>query len=460
MGFVIFSPLTIVFVTTGAAVDVKRMYSVMRGSIEETNVSAAKFLETLIKDSERTVWIVNGELYADTNFVQENMKHNLHLRMMRSILKEGNSSELERLRSRRTAYTFHSSSTGVDRCPRTPVFVIAKRHGPKQCGTMIPNPYFGDLFGEWDPEVTRLRRVGEREWKQRDNRVFWRGKVRGGDDEKPECSRNAGNFARVSACALSLKRPDLFDVKTNSCRPQKYEKCDQYFHYDANEKLAISNDCSAVDGPYLKHDDFAKYQYLLDLPGSTASSYSRNLNHLWLFGSVVSLWDGPLLEPHGGASQWYTPALLENHTHVVINRDTAVSIVERIAKNDTEREHLRFNARSVADDILCPNCISDYILTTFAELRTRVWQPTGIDRLLNDPLLLRDRIDIFKNTGVCDKLNLVKVVASHTPHHRHHRSWAVQTAPLNISACDFLAGHFSSMNLSSTTNRRRRHFRR
>ena len=47
---------------------------------------------------------------------------------------------------------------------------------------------------------------------------------------------------------------------------------------------------------------YASYKYQLNLPGSVSGSYSRNLNHLWMLGSVVALWDAPYVE-------WYYPAL-------------------------------------------------------------------------------------------------------------------------------------------------------
>ena len=51
------------------------------------------------------------------------------------------------------------------------------------------------------------------------------------------------------------------------------------------------------------HDDefywywyYAKWQYALNLPGRTAGSYSRNLNHLWAVGAVVLLWNADFVE--------------------------------------------------------------------------------------------------------------------------------------------------------------------
>ena len=37
-------------------------------------------------------------------------------------------------------------------------------------------------------------------------------------------------------------------------------------------------------------ENYTRYKYVLNLPGSTSGSYSRNLNHLWFLGSVVLFW--------------------------------------------------------------------------------------------------------------------------------------------------------------------------
>ena len=50
-------------------------------------------------------------------------------------------------------------------------------------------------------------------------------------------------------------------------------------------------------------EDYADYKYLLNLPGSTHGSYSRNLNHLWALGSVVLQWTMD-------AREFYYPALV------------------------------------------------------------------------------------------------------------------------------------------------------
>ena len=54
----------------------------------------------------------------------------------------------------------------------------------------------------------------------------------------------------------------------------------------------------AGDAP-VDRADYSAYRYVLNLPGATTGSYSKNLNHLWALGAVVMLWDAPFVEWHG-----------------------------------------------------------------------------------------------------------------------------------------------------------------
>ena len=72
--------------------------------------------------------------------------------------------------------------------------------------------------------------------------------------------------------------------------------CDEHI-----PRLVIAKQHEAVHEGLTEHPEYTKYQFLLDLPGSTTGSYSRNLNHLWLMGAIVGIWHGPMTEPHGAA---------------------------------------------------------------------------------------------------------------------------------------------------------------
>ena len=122
-----------------------------------------------------------------------------------------------------------------------------------------------------------------RTFASRDDRAFWRGSIR----TQPECADEMGNFARTQAVALSARHPSLFDVRCLDCdvRDEATKPCDAY-KFDADTKKVIDGTCEA---PRAAHRQAAlqsyQYKYQLNLRGSVsgsgASSYSRNLNHLW-----------------------------------------------------------------------------------------------------------------------------------------------------------------------------------
>ena len=439
-----------------------RMVAVMERSVERySGVEAEKQLLALAEDVEHAVWIVKGEIYADERFgsnvlkSSKRLKQNLHLRMIFTLLEEEKTMAspllASILREGRFGYSMTTAATGDDHCDaHNPRLVIAKKFGEDMCGLLVPNPYFGSL-SEWGLEQTKFKDIADGlRWEDRDARVFWRGKIRGDRSkgaEKKSCERNAGNFARVSASALTLKFPQFFDVRSNSCVAQEPSLCDHAYNYTLLERRAIDtttqrrkDDCPLIDGPFLAHEDFSNYRFLLDLPGSTTGSYSRNLNHLWLFGAVVLLWDGPLLHK-GGAMQWYSPALQENATHLVVNRDTAYDTVAAVRSRNKPRS-LIANARGVADHLLCPRCQATYFMRLFQKLLDTI--PSFYRDLLNDDRHLQRRQAILRQAN-CHTINLVKVVAprpfgsTKTHHLLGQRPSDVQTLRANISACDLLS---------------------
>ena len=84
-----------------------------------------------------------------------------------------------------------------------------------------------------------------------------------------------------------------------------------------------ADNSSIRDPKFYTEPDYANYKYVLNLPGKTDGSYSRNLNHLWYVGAAVLLWDTPAVE-------WYYPALKHGATHAAINRTTARAVVEAL----------------------------------------------------------------------------------------------------------------------------------
>ena len=420
------------------------MRDVARYAIDESHKATKLALRSALLDKTHAIWILQGRLFVHKAYLGE-MKRELHLRFMNSVLRK--KSEL----IKNTVYTFDEGASGPshDCDPHLPKLVIAKKNGEKQCGILVPNPYFGDLYRNWERERSALVALGRRrKWENRRPQLFWRGKIRGREaviNKERDCSREAGNYARLQAASLTAHDAKKFDVRTNTCRPRPIRSLSQ----DLCRKLLPQNDdlaairdsgCKAVQGRFMNHGKFNTFQFLLDLPGSTTGSYSRNLNHLWLLGAVVVFWSGPLLEP-GGALQWYSAGLRDGRTHVTVNVSTAKATLNAIYDHVAWRNELLENSRGVADNLLCGECMGSYMTTVLTSLRQRL------------PLLdsaLNQRTTHSANATLAELLQrencarhfaagLVEVVRG-TPRNRREPGWSVtwRTAATGAAACDLL----------------------
>ena len=261
-----------------------------------------------------------------------------------------------------------------------PRLVIAKRYGYDQCGILVPNCYFDDLtkWGRLAETITDV--AAGLPFEKRDGRVFWRGSIR----TEPDCDDEAGNFARTEAVALTAAHPDVFDVKCLECdvRDEARQFCPR--HVFADETKRHLGDLRKLGASHVDKSSFGRYQFQLNLPGSVSGSYSRNLNHLWLLGSVIAMWDAPYVE-------WYYPALAEGVTHLALNRSTALDAVRDVPRRAVET--MLRNAREVYDRLLCPDCLAAYMRTLVRKMRAYF----RLGDVLDDPARLRrvlERLDV------------------------------------------------------------------
>jgi len=433
------------------------MYAEVDNSItrhKKANVTGENYLHSLMKDTGHTVWIIDGEIYVEKQFlkdVSDRMKKNLHLRFMWSILKHAkeilerkpeHANDIWYLMNTKTAYTFSAASSGIEQCRDEQIpLVIAKKYGHNMCGILLPNPYFSDLFSEWAPEMKSLIAISRKKsWSKKIPRVFWRGKI--SSEATDSCEDQAGNFARLSACALTLRHSKYFDVRAVTCQLSLIKSCNESFNFNSYENETLAQGCHSIQGDFVAHRNFSDYQFLLSLPGSTTGSYSRNQNHLWMMGSIVLLWSGPLVEVGGGA-QWYSPALADGHTHLVISRETG-NIVQQTMQDQVRLQYLLRNAHGVAERILCPRCLASYTLTVLSRIRQAFPEffaflnnghkegEAVFNTTMRPSKLVSRRLKVLHRYG-CRNYELYKVVG---PRNFQGPKWSVQTQKFDeMSAC-------------------------
>lgn len=243
------------------------------------------------------------------------------------------------------AIWLHDSGARGASMDNLPTTVIARKFSKR--GILVPNPYFGKKRGlpkEWDKERSALRRASSSA--TRIPRVFWRGGVA----HKYSCGRGEGNYARLQAISLTVCDPEHFDVRCQrGCGSTSNFSFDETC-FERDEDIGLI----ALDDQYWPQDHYANYLFLLNLPGSTSGSYSRNLNHLWAAAGVVLMWQSEYVE-------WYYPALRHFQTHITVNKSTIKSAVELVLGDQGLSDGLREAARRVDAELVCGECIEGYV---------------------------------------------------------------------------------------------------
>eukprot|EP00633_Aureoumbra_lagunensis_P000050 CAMPEP_0197303508 /NCGR_PEP_ID=MMETSP0890-20130614/51697_1 /TAXON_ID=44058 ORGANISM="Aureoumbra lagunensis, Strain CCMP1510" /NCGR_SAMPLE_ID=MMETSP0890 /ASSEMBLY_ACC=CAM_ASM_000533 /LENGTH=501 /DNA_ID=CAMNT_0042783337 /DNA_START=101 /DNA_END=1610 /DNA_ORIENTATION=- len=364
---------------------------------------------------DKRLLILNNRIFVKGHFL-EYVKNRMHASMFVSLA--------ERYILKNEVMLHYQSSVGSAiklKSRFLPTTVIAKKSYSVP-GILVPNSFFGNgkLFTKWREECDEFEEAGIKyPWSHRDPRVFWRGEIMGelghGDPNGTVygvdtlCSRDVGNYERLAAAALTVERPDLFDVRCNKCHPRHDidVKCPN-MPYDDVMRKAVANSSLILDPNFVEQPDYARYQYLLNLPGKTAGSYSRNLNHLWFLGSPIALWDSPAVE-------FYYPPLKHGITHVSVNRSNVKEILNYVRSDERIQQKLIRNAHRVGRELVCPQCLANYLLDVLDAYRLRFNH--GV--ILDDP---KRATDLIKHYLRCDKHNkFYEVSFVRAPHIKGNR---------------------------------------
>ena len=423
------------------ATDVAKMYEAMRASVDaygdryggqptadwnasDPRGSASRFLRSYLWKTggeDGTVLLWNNKILVDRSFVDatgEGKQRN-HVRFLASMRELG-------YKLPNAAYAWAPASTGKTKHGQEPVLVMAKDR-PRP-GIMVPNPYIATLQ-DWREFRVRLHEVGRSHpFAERRCAAFWRGKIESETightvsehHTKLFCEKDFGNYARLRAAALTLDDPEHVDVKCSlakHCNARTNGSvCDgvteirdghntiQPMPYTPALEEAAKQPEKLSNGSWTSQADYAKYKYLLNLPGSTHGSYSRNLNHLWFLGAVVLQWRQPAVE-------WYYAALKDGATHLEVDGDDLIATVKDLERNPSRAAALVEGARDVDQHLLCPKCLADFFVAVLEKLRDAY----RMDTVLDDPCAMAAFFgDAANRESIgCDGLELVEIVASH-----------------------------------------------
>ncbi|KAH8066405.1 hypothetical protein JL722_845 [Aureococcus anophagefferens] len=313
---------------------------------------------------DHVVLVLDGRIFTSKAFAHVS-KNAMHLRMLAAAIR--------RHEPLPNVLMLHDSASDGN-CHRTKegrtlaTTVIAKKGGYGQCGVLVPNPYYGrgDTADEWAWFVSELKgRAAKIPLERKRPVAFWRGtlgnhkELCAGDVCTPQnCARDDGNYARFQAMALTVSRPDAFDVKCHKFHPRNASDCAAELPF-TDEFRALARDPSPIfDLRWFEAKDYAGFKYLLNLPGETAGSYSRNLNHLWA---------------------WYYPALRHGATHAAVNASTAPGVVDFLEARPWAFVKLVAGAAAVQDELLSPAALSRYVRAVVDALRAHGRQHVHLD---------------------------------------------------------------------------------
>lgn len=371
-----------------------------------TTSAATLYVRDVLASPESAVLVYEGNVVVDRRFLRAE-KNRKHANFLASIVAKTG--------LQNTAYAFSGNSTGhcgrdmgTTRAPY-PCLVIAKALGEAQRGILVPNPYHQDL-DYWSALRDHIKaRAQSRPWATRIGRVFWRGNVldRWHEENDPHyaggsCENEFGNHARLAAMTQSVLHPEVVDVKCFSkhkCRARDptQRPCPQFEYTEAMSRVQ-QNSSLITDHGHVAKENYTRYRYVLNLPGSTSGSYSRNLNHLWFLGSVVFFWRAKFVE-------WYFPALVEGETHVTVDSLTLAETVRHLETKGTSV--LRAKAADVGKKLLCPACLAAYVGLVVDELRKHF----ALGSLLDDPCASHAFFDALS----CQRRDLVMIRATARP---------------------------------------------
>ena len=94
------------------------------------------------------------------------------------------------------------------------------------------------------------------------------------------------------------------------------------------------------------------------------------------------MWEAPHIE-------WYDPALRDRDTHVVVNADTAPTLLAALNADAARQMQLAEGAAKVRRSLMCPDCVANYVRRLAEAVRLQ----TGADSVLDDPASLKTLVE-------------------------------------------------------------------
>ena len=250
---------------------------------------------------------------------------------------------------------------GIRALPSTRV----TKAGGDACGVVVPEG--GHAAGRERPAAVQRSTVP---YGRRRAKAFWRGRLVEPGDDPALC---VGNIARAEGLSLTLREPDLFDVKALSispawgrngtCLPAAYEALRRTRSLRRVTEAKRQNH-------FARYNYYARYKMLLHFPDRGGVGRPG----LWATDSVILRWT------HGAdANRYPGPGLANGTTHLDVDLASAATAARAVLRDESLAARLRAGAKSVAEDLACPDCVKRFLAGALRKLRDRHLQHAVLD---------------------------------------------------------------------------------
>ena len=233
------------------------------------------------------------------------------------------------------------------------------------CGVVVPEG--GHAAGRERPAAVQRSTVP---YGRRRAKAFWRGRLVEPGDDPALC---VGNRARAEGLSLTLREPDLFDVKAlsispawgrnGSCLPAAYEALRRTRSLRRVTEAKRQNH-------FARYNHYVRYKMLLHFPDRGGVGRPG----LWATDSVILRWT------HGAdANRYPGPGLANGTTHLDVDLASAAAAARAVLRDESLAARLRAGAKSVAEDLACPDCVKRFLADALRKLRDRHLQHAVLD---------------------------------------------------------------------------------
>ena len=233
------------------------------------------------------------------------------------------------------------------------------------CGVVVPEG--GHAAGRERPAAVQRSTVP---YGRRRAKAFWRGRLVEPGDDPALC---VGNRARAEGLSLTLREPDLFDVKAlsispawgrnGSCLPAAYEALRRTRSLRRVTEAKRQNH-------FARYNYYNRYKMLLHFPDRGGVGRPG----LWATDSVILRWT------HGAdANRYPGPGLANGTTHLDVDLASAAAAARAVLLDESLAARLRAGAKSVAEDLACPDCVKRFLADALRKLRDRHLQHAVLD---------------------------------------------------------------------------------